>query len=113
MGYRIVRLKDIKPKRITCGVGRELTTKIDFENASFLHAEVRGETKKHYHKKLTEFYFVLRGKVELELGGKKERLGKGDLAIIPSGVKHKAKGNADVLAIDTPAWSADDEFVVE
>lgn len=113
MGYLIRRLSEREPQQIICGTLRELTDKTDFENLNISHVQIGGETKKHYHNKMTEFYFVLNGEIKMDLDGKIEKCGEGTLIKIEPGTKHKAYGNAEVLVIASPAFDPDDEIVVE
>lgn len=85
----------------------------EFKDVDFAFIEVRGGTKKHYHKKLTEFYYVIGGSLEVELDGVREKLEKGSIIQIMPHTNHKAYGNADLLVICSPPWREEDEIVVE
>jgi mannose-6-phosphate isomerase-like protein (cupin superfamily) len=98
-----------QPKQITCGIMRELT-KTDKLDIS--HVTITKSTKKHYHKKLTEFYYVLKGKLDVETDGIVEHLEPGQIIMISPGTEHEAHGNAEVLVICTPPWAEEDEVLV-
>lgn len=92
---------------------RELTSSKDFGGTNVTCVHIEEETKKHYHNKMIEFYIILNGELELELDDKVEKCGKDTLIMIEPKTKHKARGNADVLVICSPAFDPDDEIVVE
>lgn len=116
MSYLIRKTSDIKEKEIICGLIKELTTKEDFGNANISYVQITGETKKHYHTKMTEFYYVLAGRIKMELDDNREECEKGSLIVIYPNTRHKAKKlseRADVLVVCSPAFDQADEFVVE
>lgn len=116
MTYIIRKVSDSNPKEITCGMMRKLTIPKDFENMDIAHVIISNETKEHYHKKLTECYYVLKGSIVMEIDGKTEKLEKGSLIMIYPNTNHKArkisKENAEILVICCPPWSEEDEVLV-
>ena len=117
MAHLVRRVKDADPFDITCGAMRKLTDVTDSKDFDFVHVTITGATKKHYHKKLTEVYFVLKGAIEVEADGKKETLQKGDMIMIFPKTNHKAlkksKENAEILVACCPPWTEEDEILVE
>jgi len=90
MPYIIRKIKESNPKNITCGIMRKLTTSEDFKGMDFVHVTITDVTKEHYHKELTEVYYVLKGSVAVEIDGKIENLEQGSLIMIYPNTKHKA-----------------------
>jgi len=117
MPYIIRKIKDSNPKDITCGVMRKLTTPEDFEGMDFVHVTITDATKRHYHKKLTECYFVLKGSIAVEIDGKIENLDEGSLIMIYPNTNHKAwktsQEDAEILVSCCPPWSEEDEILIE
>lgn len=117
MAYIIRKIKDGAPREITCGVMRKLTGPEDFQGMDLVHVTIKDETKRHYHKKLTECYFVLKGSIVVEVDGKIENLEKGSLIMIYPNANHKAwkksKEDAEILVACCPPWSEEDEIVIE
>lgn len=116
--FHIVRkIKDAGPREITCGVMRDLTTKKDFKGMNISHVAITDATKRHYHKKLTECYYVLKGSIDVELDGVVEHLEEGSLIMIYQNTNHKAwktgEEDAEILVICCPPWSEEDEILVE
>ncbi|MBU3897182.1 MAG: cupin domain-containing protein [Nanoarchaeota archaeon] len=117
MTHIIRRVKDADPKEITCGTMRNLTTEKDSKDFDFIHVTITGPTKKHYHKKLTEVYFVLKGTIIVELDDEIKHLEVGDMIMIFPNTNHKAwktsKENAEILVVCCPPWTEEDEILVE
>lgn len=115
MTYIIRKIKDSKPKDITCGVMRKLTSLEDFKGMDFVHVTIADSTKEHYHKKLTEVYYVLKGSIAVQINGKVENLEEGSLIMIHPNTKHKAwkksKEDAEILVACCPPWSEEDEIL--
>ena len=111
------KVKDSNPGEITCGVMRNLTKTEDFQGMDFVHVTISDSTKKHYHKKLTEVYFVLKGSIEVDLDGKIEHLEEGSLIMIFPNTNHNAcktsDEDAEILVACCPPWSEEDEILVE
>jgi len=117
MPHLVRNLKELNPRNITCGIMRELTNSKDFEDINLTHVIIENPTKKHYHKKLTEVYYVLKGSVDVEIDGAIEHLEEGQMIMIFPGTNHKAwktsKENAEILVICCPSWAEEDEIFVE
>ena len=117
MPHIVRKLKDASPAEITCGMMRKLTDTKDFHGMDIVHVTIKNSTKKHYHKKLTEVYYVLKGAIDIELDGKVEHLKKGEMVMIFPNTNHKAwkksKSDAEILVICCPPWAEEDEILVE
>jgi len=117
MPYLIRKVKDADPEQITCGLMRKLTDSEDFKDMDFVHVTIKDSTKRHYHKKLTEVYFVLKGSIDVEIDGKTEHLEKGLMIMIFPNTNHKAwktsEEDAEILVACCPPWAEEDEILVE
>jgi len=117
MAHIVRKLKEAKPAEITCGVMRKLTDAKDFHGMDLVHVTIKEPTKKHYHKKLTEVYYVLKGAIDVELDGKVEHLKEGEMIMIFPNTNHKAwkkgKTDAEILVVCCPPWAEEDEIFVE
>ncbi len=117
MKYIVRKTQESKPSPITCGIMRGLTGSKDFKGMDFIHVTIDGETKRHYHKNLTEAYYVLKGSIVMEIDGEIENLDVGSLIMIYPETHHKAwktsKEDAEILVICCPPWSEEDEILVE
>ncbi|TRZ80560.1 cupin domain-containing protein [bacterium] len=117
MPYLIKNVKNSEPRKITCGIMRNLTAKKDFSDMDFCHVTISDETQEHYHDKLTECYYVLKGSIAVRLDDKTENLEKGSLILIHPRTKHKARKtseeDAEILVICCPPWSKEDEILTK
>jgi mannose-6-phosphate isomerase-like protein (cupin superfamily) len=87
--------------RGVCGFRRSLITPLDSDVANVSHLVI-DDSKEHYHREMTEFYYVLRGGGEMVLDGKATSIREGDLVLIPPGVRHTSEGEMEVLIIGVP-----------
>lgn len=115
MAHIVRKVKAAKPREITCGLMRDLTID-DCKDMNIAHVTITDTTKKHYHKELTEVYFVLNGAIDVQLDGKVEHLKKGEMIMIFPNTNHEAwktsKENAEILVICSPPWVEQDEIMV-
>ncbi len=117
MPHIVRKVQDASPERITCGLMRKLTGNTDSKSMDFAYVTIKEPTKRHFHKKLTEVYFVLKGAINVELDGKTEHLKKGQMVMIFPNTNHKAwktsKTGAEILVVCSPPWSEEDEILAE
>ncbi|MCX6800866.1 MAG: cupin domain-containing protein [Candidatus Diapherotrites archaeon] len=80
------------------------------------YAEIK-ESNSHYHKKITEHYFISGGSGTITIDGNIAKVGKGDLITIKPNQVHSAKGGflekLEVVVISSPAWKKEDHFVAK
>ncbi len=51
--------------------------------------KVKGELVRHDHKDEDEFFYVLKGRFDLDLDDGRISIGPGEMAVVPRGVAHK------------------------
>jgi len=86
-----------------------------FENATFtsIHrVKISRAAKKHFHKKLTEFYIVVSGSGVIELNDSCVKLACGDVVMIPPLTRHAARGKMEIINVVCPPFDPRDEFVI-
>ncbi|OLT59650.1 cupin domain-containing protein [Moorena bouillonii] len=108
----IVSSDSIPQQRGHCGTIKKL---ISQEPARFIHLCV-DKAEKHYHKKTTEYYYVLDGSGHISLDDEIQPIKKGDLIKIEPGVKHQAiegKSPLEILVIEVPPAIGDCHIVNE
>jgi quercetin dioxygenase-like cupin family protein len=75
---------------------------------------VVGKSKEHYHKKTTEIYGVLKGKLVLYVDNEKYVLKVGQKKEIKPGCKHWCRGkNAWFYTYSTPGWTSKDHYITK
>lgn len=99
----IRKLAEIQMEKGSCGMRRRLITEEDGDTLALSHLKI-SDAKRHYHKKTTELYYVLKGTGKLEVDSDSIPLIEGTLVLIKPGVAHKAisDGDLEVLIIMTP-----------
>jgi mannose-6-phosphate isomerase-like protein (cupin superfamily) len=67
-------------------------------------ARTRDEFIWHAHPETDEFFYILSGSLTLEIEGEKARedvqLEKGDVFVVPRGVRHRPVGDAEIMLIE-------------
>ena len=105
----IRRLNDIETVRGVCGFRRSMITAGDTDVANVSHLVI-DDSREHYHREMTEFYYVLRGGGEMVLDGESTPIREGDLVLIPPGVRHTSAGDMEVLIVGVPPQETEDIF---
>ena len=113
-GY-IVRdvISDVPSVPCPCGQSIRAITGADTDLASIHLVTISKDSRLHYHKKLTEFYYVLEGEGELQLNDDVIKLKPHILVMIKPMTRHVARGNLRIINIVIPPFDVDDEYIVE
>ena len=105
--YIIRHLAEIPTERGVCGWRRTLITHDDTPVANVSHLAI-DNSRYHYHREMTEFYYVLSGGGTIKLDGEIREIVAGDLVVIKPGVWHTSDGVMDVLILGVPAGEQTD-----
>lgn len=108
--YQIARTADIQPTLCPCGESRRAFTDDPDQTASLHVVDITTAARTHYHKKLTEIYYVLEGEGHIELDGELHAVAPGDALLIKPGCRHRAIGQLKILNVPIPAFDPDDEW---
>ncbi len=98
---------DTESVRGVCGFRRALVTGADTDVANVSHLQI-DNSRNHYHKQMTEFYYVLKGSGEIVLDGERRPIKQGEVALIPPGVWHTSEGDMEVLIVGVPPLETED-----
>ena len=73
-----------------------------FNGHDVMVVKVKGEFAWHSHAETDDFFFVLNGKLTIQLRDGEVRLGPGDLYVVPKGVEHRpvAEEEAHLMLIE-------------
>jgi mannose-6-phosphate isomerase-like protein (cupin superfamily) len=83
----------------------------DPDGVATLHiVDISQDARAHYHKRLTEIYYILEGSGEMELDGERHPVRPGDAILIKPGCRHRAIGRLKVLNVPIPAFDPADEW---
>ncbi len=108
---RIVDFSTVPGVPCPCGTARRAFAEVaDFPGTIHL-TEISVNARKHYHKTLTETYYILEcaADAELELDDTRIPLKPGLCIQIPPGVRHCARGEMKILNIVFPKFDPADE----
>ncbi len=108
--YVIEQLDAIEAVACPCGESRRAFVHPDNLVATLHMVDVSKESRTHYHKKLTEIYFVLEGEGHMELDGDMVPLNLMTSILIKPGCRHRAVGNMKIINIPVPAFDPTDEW---
>lgn len=108
-GYLVRHVSEVEPVACPCGASTRIFTRADGPVANIHVTEIR-DSRTHYHRDVTEFYYVLEGEGVLEVGGDAVALRPGTLVRIDPHTPHRGSGGFKALIVGVPAWDPADEF---
>ena len=114
-GYEIVDFDELSPVACPCGGARRAFLDVADFPATIHRTEITAAAKTHYHRRLTETYYILRCEAgaAMALDGKIVPVRPGTCVLIRPGVRHRAVGRMTVLIVVLPKFDAGDEVIVE
>lgn len=110
--YKVVNFAALPGIACPCGTARRAFADLPDYPATLHVTEIELDARRHYHKRLTEVYYVLESGVDarLELDGDLIDARPGTCVLIPPGVRHRAIGKMKVLIFVTPKFDEQDEW---
>lgn len=108
--FEITRVADLAPVACPCGTTRRAFVDDPDRVASLHVVDISVDARTHYHKRLTEIYYILEGEGEMELDGELYPVKPGDAVLIKPGCRHRAVGKLKVLNVPIPAFDPNDEW---
>ena len=112
-GYVVKRVEDVSATPCPCGESQRTITGDDNDVASVHVTTITQDSKRHYHKRLTEFYYILEGTGEMLLDDDVVAVGPGTVVCIPPNTVHVARGELNIVIFVVPPFDPSDEHVVE
>jgi mannose-6-phosphate isomerase-like protein (cupin superfamily) len=108
--FLVAQLDDMEAMRCPCGFTRRAFVSPENSVATLHLLDVQTDAQKHYHKNLTEIYFVLEGEGHLELDDELVPVKPMTAVMIKPGCRHRAVGHLRVAIIPVPAFDPADEW---
>ena len=108
--FKIVNTKKLESVECPCGSAQRAFTDAPEQTASLHIVEIKEDSKTHYHKKTTEFYYVLEGEGQIELDGMRFDVSPGSSVMIKPGCRHRAIGRLKIINFPVPAFDPQDEY---
>lgn len=112
MSVLLRRTTEVAPAPCPCGTSRRLITRADTPLAN-LHVTSIRNASLHFHKKTTEFYYILEGSGRMQVGDDEFDLEPGVIFMVEPNVPHRGSGDFDALIVGVPAIEPDDEYMAE
>ncbi len=78
--------------------------------ASLHMTDITEDARSHYHRRMTEIYFILEGEGFMELDGERVAVRPNSAVLIKPGCRHRAVGRMRILNIPIPAFDESDEY---
>lgn len=113
--YRLIDFDQLPAVGCPCGQARRALADVPEFPGTIHRTEISVTAKLHYHRRLTETYYVLEcgPDAKMELDGDLLPVHPGTCIHIPPGVRHRALGRMTVLIIVYPKFDPTDEVLVE
>ncbi len=97
--YMIADFDEIGAIRCPCGFAQRAFVSPDNPTATMHIVDIKEDARAHYHKKLTEIYFILEGIGHIELDGKKVAVKPLTAIFIKPGCRHRAVGRMRIVNV--------------
>jgi mannose-6-phosphate isomerase-like protein (cupin superfamily) len=112
-GYEIADFSEIDGVPCPCGMARRAFADVPDFPATVHLTEISVDAKLHYHKRLTETYYILEcgPDAKMQLDDDLVPLRPGLCILIRPGVRHRAIGPMKVLIIALPKFDPQDEWL--
>ena len=109
-GYSVRRAENAPTVPCPCGQSTRIVTSADGLGCS-LHVTEIHDSVRHYHRSVTEIYYVLDGAGRMELNDETIAISPGCVITIEPGTRHRLVSEAGVRTIvfSVPAFDPDDE----
>lgn len=113
--YQLIDFDAIPAVACPCGTSRRALAATELFPGTVHRTQITIDAKPHYHRRLTETYYVLQcdADAQIELDGQRFPLKPGACVLIPPGTVHRAIGNMTILNIVFPKFDPADEVLVE
>ena len=109
-GYMVRKADQVEGVQCSCATSRRAITGQDNDVASVHVTDISRDSQVHWHKNLTEIYYVLEGEGILELNGDVIPASPGTTALIQPGTRHRARGDLRIVVVVIPRFDPADEY---
>ncbi len=111
-GYELVDFAQLSGVPCPCGTARRAFADIEDFPATVHRTEISSDARLHYHKRLTETYYILEcaPDARFQLDNEIIPIRPGQCILIRPGTRHRAVGKMTVLIVVFPKFDPDDEW---
>jgi mannose-6-phosphate isomerase-like protein (cupin superfamily) len=110
--YEVVDINSLPGVACPCGTARRAFKDAADYPATIHVTEISVNAKTHYHKRLTETYYILECEpdAQMQLDDETIPLRPGMCILIRPGVRHRAIGRMRILLVAIPKFDPEDEW---
>jgi mannose-6-phosphate isomerase-like protein (cupin superfamily) len=110
--YELIDFDGVPAVDCPCGTARRALADVAELPFTLHRTDISVDARVHYHKRLTEVYYILEcaADAQMELDGQRLAVKRGLAIRIPPGVRHRAIGAMQVLVIASPKFDPQDEW---
>jgi mannose-6-phosphate isomerase-like protein (cupin superfamily) len=110
--YELVHFDSIPPVPCPCGQARRAFEEVADYPATVHRTEIHIDARKHYHRRLTETYYIVECQADaaIELDDEIVPVSPGTCILIRPGVRHRAIGRMTALIFVVPKFDPADEW---
>ena len=111
-GYEVADFSRIAGVACPCGTARRAFAEVEDFPATIHRTEIAADARLHYHKRLTETYYVLDCEpgAAMQLDDELLPVRPGTCVLIRPGTRHRAVGRMTVLIVVLPKFDPADEW---
>ncbi len=109
--FKITNTKSLPSVACACGSTKRAFTDDPDQIASLHVVDVSENSRVHYHKRMTEIYYILDGLGQVELDGLRFDVEPGTSILIKPGCRHRAIGKLRILNVPIPSFDKNDEYL--
>ncbi|MGM0490684.1 MAG: cupin domain-containing protein [Planctomycetota bacterium] len=111
-GYECVDFRELPPVACPCGQARRAFADVPDFPGTIHVTQIEADARLHYHKRLTEVYYVLHCEPDAQMQLDEQFLDvhPGMCVMIRPGTRHRAIGKMKVLIVVHPKFDASDEW---
>lgn len=109
--WQVVDFEELPGTPCPCGIAKRAFAEVADYPATIHVTEIKEDAELHYHKRLTETYFILEcgPEAKMQLDNEIIPLRQGMCIRIPPGVRHRAIGTMKIINIVIPKFDPADE----
>ncbi len=113
--YAVADFDSIPPVPCPCGFSRRAFLDVPGAPLSLHRVEISTGARTHFHKRLTEVYYILAcdADAKMELDGELVPVRPGMSILIPPYTRHRAVGRMQVLVVASPRFDPADEWATD
>ena len=113
MSYELVDFAKLPGMPCPCGTARRAFANVPDFPGTIHRTEISADAQLHYHKRLTETYYILdcADDARFQLDDEIIPIRPGQCILIRPGTRHRAIGRMTVLIVVYPKFDADDEWL--